>query len=306
MLDDGFRARFPNLCFQIDRITISPIVDSLVWANSRDGRVSCKAAYSQFLCDIPQVVWWRDVWSRFIPPSRSALTWRLMLNRLPTEDRLCRSGFQLASRCSICGVSSESADHLFLHCPLAIALWEAIFSTFQRRVSTNTWQSFFLQAMSVSFSEQVRILWKAAIHAVIWGVWTASNQWIFEGKSVNFRSVLSLVWCAVSEANRLEIGCMHNCMDDLLILCQFGLRNHHSTAPVIKSVVWSPPTPGWIKVNTDGVAMGSPGVGGCGGIFQNCRAFVKGCFAIPLSQVFAVEVEILADSLAINFAWKYG
>ncbi|KAI9187216.1 hypothetical protein LWI28_025626 [Acer negundo] len=62
---------------------------------------------------------------------------------LPIEDRLCSSGFQLASRCSICGVSSEFADHLFLHCPLAVALWETVFSTFQQRVSTETWQSFF-------------------------------------------------------------------------------------------------------------------------------------------------------------------
>ena len=93
MLDDCFRARFPDLCFRIDRIAISPVVDSLVWANSRDGHVSYKAAYSQFLRDIPLVVRWREVWSRFIPPSCSALTWRLMLNRLPTEDHLCRSGF---------------------------------------------------------------------------------------------------------------------------------------------------------------------------------------------------------------------
>ena len=42
-------------------------------------------------------------------------------------------------------------------------------------------------------------------------------------------------------------------------------------------------------MNTDGAVMGSPGVDGCGGIFQNCRAFVKGCFAIPLGQVFAFE-----------------
>ena len=53
VLDDCFRARFPDLCFRIDRIAISPVVDSLVWANSQDGRVSCKAAYSQFLRDIP-------------------------------------------------------------------------------------------------------------------------------------------------------------------------------------------------------------------------------------------------------------
>ncbi|KAK1591397.1 hypothetical protein Q3G72_007018 [Acer saccharum] len=205
--------------------------------------------YSSFLKDLADwrelsegllVVWWRDVWSRFIPPSHSALTWRLMLNRLPTEDRLCR------------------------------------------------------------------ILWKAAIHAVIWGVWTARNQWIFEGKSVDFKSVLSLVWRAVSEANRLEIGFMHNCMDDLLILHRFGLQGCPSKALVIKSVVWSPPAPSWIKVNTYGAALGSLGVGGCGGIFRNCRAFVKGCFAIPLGQVFTFEAELLAASLTINFAWKYG
>ena len=123
---------------------------------------------------------------------------------------------------------------------------------------------------------------------------------------MDFRSVLSLVWRAVSEANRLDIGCMRNCMDDLLILHRFGLRGCPSKAPVIKSVIWSPPAPGWIKVNTDGAAMGSPGVGGCGGIFRNCRAFVKGCFAIPLGQVFAFEAELLAALLAINFAWKYG
>ncbi|KAI9181501.1 hypothetical protein LWI28_015585 [Acer negundo] len=109
-----------------------------------------------------------------------------------------------------------------------------------------------------------------------------------------------------SEANRLDIGYMHNCMDDLLILRRFGLQGRPSKAPVIKSVIWSPSAPSWIKVNTDGATIGSLGFGGCGGIFRNCRAFVKGCFAIPLGQVFAFEAELLTASLAINFAWKYG
>ncbi|KAK3172232.1 hypothetical protein Dsin_032724 [Dipteronia sinensis] len=133
--------------------------------------------------------------ARLLIPSFS-----LIFFRFPTEDSLCRSGFQLASRCSICG----------------------------------------------------------------------------------------------------------NCRDGFSILCRFGFRGQASKAPVIKSVFWSSPAPGWIKVNTDCATMGSPGVGGCSGIFRNCKAFVKGCFAIPLCQVFVFEVELLADSLAINFAWKYG
>ncbi|KAK3219000.1 hypothetical protein Dsin_012970 [Dipteronia sinensis] len=99
---------------------------------------------------------------------------------------------------------------------------------------------------------------------------------------------------------------MQNCMDDLSILYRFGLWGRPYKAPVIKSVVWSPLAPGWIKVNTDGATIGSLGVGGCSGIFWNYKAFVKGCFAILLSQVFAFEAELLAASLAINFAWKYG
>ncbi|KAK2640353.1 hypothetical protein Ddye_028148 [Dipteronia dyeriana] len=197
----------------------------------------------------------------------SRLISRLLLNRLPTEDRLCKVGFHLASRCSVCGVNSESSDHLFIRCPLAIALWEVVFSAFQRRVSADTWSSFFSQAMSVSFSDHVRDLWKTTIHVVVWSVWIAH---------------------------------------DLLILRRFDLRGCPAKASVIMSVIWSPPAPGWTKVNTDGAALSSSGAGGCGGIFRNCRAFIKGCFVVPLDHVFSFEVELLAASISINFAWHNG
>ena len=75
---------------------------------------------------------------------------------------------------------------------------------------------------------------------MVWGVWYSHNQWIFDGKSVDFRAVLSLVWRSVYNMNRLRIGCMYNCVDDLLILRWFGLSGRPGKAPVIKSVVWSP------------------------------------------------------------------
>ncbi|KAK2663018.1 hypothetical protein Ddye_001592 [Dipteronia dyeriana] len=99
---------------------------------------------------------------------------------------------------------------------------------------------------------------------------------------------------------------MHNCVDDLLILHRFVLCGRPGKAPIIKSVVWLPPAPGWIKVNTDGAVLGSPGVGGCGGVFRTCRSFVKACFAVPLGLVFVFKVELLASSLAINYAWNLG
>ncbi|KAK3188968.1 hypothetical protein Dsin_028529 [Dipteronia sinensis] len=105
-----------------DEIAISLVVDSPALTHSRDGRVLCKTAYSRLIRCSPLVSWWRDVWSRFIPHFRSALTWHLFLNQLPVEDRWCMAGFLLASQCSICGVSSDSTDHLLLQFPLTVAL----------------------------------------------------------------------------------------------------------------------------------------------------------------------------------------
>ncbi|KAK2649260.1 hypothetical protein Ddye_016749 [Dipteronia dyeriana] len=63
----------------------------------------------------------------------------------------------------------------------------------------------------------------------------------------------------------------------------------------------------WVtKVNTDGAALSSPGVEGCEGVFRNCIAFVNGCFAVALDHVFAFEAELLAASMAMNFAWQNG
>ncbi|KAK3212733.1 hypothetical protein Dsin_017439 [Dipteronia sinensis] len=125
-----------------------------------------------------------------------------------------------------CKTTYSRMFHDIPQCPLATALWEAVFSAFQRHVSADTWGSFFSAA-------------------------------------------LSLVWHSVYDANRLGIGCIRNCVDDLLILHRFGLSGRPGKAPVIRSVVWSPHAPGWIKV-------------------------------------FAFEAELLADSFAINYAWNLG
>lgn len=63
------------------------------------------------------------------------------------------------------------------------------------------------------------------------------------------------------------------------------------------------PLLGWIKVNTDRVAQGTLAIG-CGGLFRNCRAFIKGFFAKPLPIRFAFEMEIHVIIAANDHAWK--
>lgn len=89
---------------------------------------------------------------------------------------------------------------------------------------------------------------------------------------------------ALREANSFDIGSMINSQTDPLRLRALGLKGKPRKAPVIHSIQWQPPPPGWMKVNTDGCSRGQPGPSSCGGIFRNCRGFVHGCFELSLGQ----------------------
>ena len=67
---------------------------------------------------------------------------------------------------------------------------------------------------------------------------------------------------------------------------------------------WFFSPPGWIKVNTDCAAFGSPNLTGSAGIFCTSCGFVKGSFAIPIGIGFAFEVELAAAIHAISFDWE--
>lgn len=98
---------------------------------------------------------------------------------------------------------------------------------------------------------------------------------------------------------------MQNSVADLLILKQFHLTGRPAKSPKILEVYWTPP-PGWLKVNTDGMASGCPGPAAVGGIFRNCRGFFKGAFCGKIGNHNAFYAEVNALIQAIEFAWGKG
>lgn len=64
--------------------------------------------------------------------------------------------------------------------------------------------------------------------------------------------------------------------------------------------------PSWIKLNSDGLAKGSPGPAAIGGLFRNSNGHVIGAFykSIGIQTAFFAELEAVISG--IEFAWING
>ena len=99
---------------------------------------------------------------------------------------------------------------------------------------------------------------------------------------------------------------MKSSQEDLLVLHNLGVKGRSSIGPAITERHWNLPLQGWTEVNIDGAARGASGQASCGGVFRNCRGFIKGCFSFYLRNKYAFEAEIMSFIMALEFAHKFG
>lgn len=57
-------------------------------------------------------------------PSTQHFAWRVLINRITTNDNLSRRGILRGSNlCVMCGNADESSNHLFFSCKIAWSVW---------------------------------------------------------------------------------------------------------------------------------------------------------------------------------------
>jgi ribonuclease HI len=86
----------------------------------------------------------------------------------------------------------------------------------------------------------------------------------------------------------------------------FKVGIHHPKAPRILEIIWHPPILDWIKCNTDGSALGSPGPSACGGLFRDNNGNHLGSFADFLGDSIAFLAELSGIMRAIELAFDRG
>lgn len=98
-LPEEFVNRDRALANKICNITLpsDPGPDKLNWNSSVDGLLTNKLAYSFLAGASIQVPWHKLLWNSYIPPSRAFIVWRLIHNKLPTDENLRKRGCYIVS-----------------------------------------------------------------------------------------------------------------------------------------------------------------------------------------------------------------
>lgn len=133
----------------------------------------------------------------------------------------------------------------------------------------------------------------------------ARNQSIIVGIDILLCSALVMVGRAIRETNLLTHDCMHNIVQDLLLMKKLRVSLLAKAAQILE-VCCCPSPINQIKINTDGAALGLTGPADGGGIFCTAKGLVKGFFAFHLGAVSAFEAELLAVMSAIEKVKAFG
>lgn len=116
-----FVQRYPEVTAEIGQIIIpkTMIDDQLVWKASNSSTLSEKEAYCFLNSSGPACYWGKLIWTKSVPPLKSFLLWRLLHNKVPSDDQLWSRGCYVVSMCSLCGSNYETTDHVFFSCAYA-------------------------------------------------------------------------------------------------------------------------------------------------------------------------------------------
>ncbi|GAU38423.1 hypothetical protein TSUD_396030 [Trifolium subterraneum] len=264
-----------NVINLVQQVTI-PLVacqDKLLWKHTDTGDLQLKEAYFFKLQQFQDLHWAKSIWSSDIPPSKSILAWRLMHDKVPTDENL-------KLRVKIWSWFANSLD-LVLQFTSMDDMWKIC---------------------DLSWSPQCKIVVIAALINLLNTIWFARNQARFNNKIITWQSAISMITASTVMTGNNTSKTSSNSIRDFIILKHFKVNIHHPRAPVIKEVIWHPLVPNWIKCNIDGASKGNPGISSCGGIFRNNVAGFMLCFAEPLGFTTSYQAELCGVIRAIEIA----
>lgn len=98
--------------------------DTIIWKLQPLGVFSINSAWDALRSQKAVVEWASVAWHKYAVPKFSCYSLLAVSRRLLTKESLTYMGFQVDSRCVLCGNLPESIEHLFFQCPFSAYVWK--------------------------------------------------------------------------------------------------------------------------------------------------------------------------------------
>jgi len=300
---------FPALMQLAQQVTI-PVEeqpDCLQWKHDQSGHLCLKEAYKFKHHQFQELHWAKTIWSVDVPPSKSMFIWRLMHNKVPTDENLKQRGCSFPSICNLCHKQEESSFHLFFNCEYSIRIWSWLASCLNLSLNFSCLEDVW-KICDSSWSPQCKVIVLSALVNLFNVIWYARNQARFNTKNIHWKSAISMIISSTTLAGNTTKKTSSNSIRDFTLIKLFNVSVHHPRAPIIKEVMWHPPPQSWVKCNIDGAAKGNPGLSAAGGVFRDYEGQFILCFSEPLgistSYISEMNGAIRAVETAFHKGWR--
>ena len=161
--------------------------DVYLWRKSSGGfgpSFSSRVTWEGIQIPSPLVQWYSVVWFKEEISRCSFISWTAFLGRLPTRDRLISWGLSVSPGCALCSLADESIEHLFFHCPFAVATWSRLCGRYLASPPASLAEVVLLcqQLLGPHASRAVTVL-KLLNQVIIYNLWRERNARIFTSVS---------------------------------------------------------------------------------------------------------------------------
>ncbi|XP_060217918.1 putative acyl-activating enzyme 19 isoform X2 [Lycium barbarum] len=203
--------------------------DRLKWGSNKDGSYSVKEGYLLLTSNKDLIdQWpWKLIWKINLPPKVSCFCWVALKRACLTLDNLMKRKFHLANRCYMCHCTSETINHLFLHCPVATDVWNMFLTLFGLQwVIPHTVREVFVCWSSWKVGQVIRRIWSMVPACILWCLWLERNQRCFhviccmvDGSVVALDTEGSVVWKVCTTGPIFAGPCISRALPSQVLVC---------------------------------------------------------------------------------------
>ena len=194
---------------------------------------------------------WNWLWSLPCPKKIQVFLWKAMRNRLPSKAFLAFGRQHVDSLCPRCQ-SPETTLHILRDCPWEREIWcqsPGILPLSFFGMPLQNWLQYNATLERAILPHLIP--WRVFFPFTCWKLWLARNERIFNHQS---RSQHSLLHSAVQAATKFH----------------FLAGVVHQTPRLIPQIIrWHTPPSPFLKLNTNGSALGNPGLADAGGVLRD-------------------------------------